>query len=834
MARLATDTTLREQWGEYQEQGLTVFPLKKGGKNPGTDFGIKWQEDWVTQRRPTFPSLADTFETGTYGLWLATGQVSKRVVLDLDRPEAEDYWREKLGEVVFNTALKVNTGRGKHLHFRLREDDDRPWPGHSDNEVGYDFRGDGGGVVLPPSVHKSGTVYAWAGGELQDAPDCLRKAERPVNREGSTTTANTLADELMLPPGDPGRGNNWLTRVAGFEAKAERRFYDRYLARMINYNWASSDPIEEGAFMKTIESIWRSEQSKRDQGLHDPDTGWLVGDGERISTLCIRTKNQGENQGERYVVVDHWADFDIKVRGVTTGTNSRMTYIVDLHTDSGVKENLELDPALFGQEARVASWLAMFGGTILPPEGDAHSSAPARIRLLRYIKSQEAKMSKTTDHLGWHPNIGFITHNGVFSADGIRTLDGITPARDLVDQVSYKYGLTSNQSVAIEVLKEVLTFQDETTTSVFGSWWCMALLKGQFPCSLFPFMSIEAPSESGKTTGFFAMMVALAGNATGHGQSTFAAQRDVIAGHRNGIAWIDDMTDPAKIQDLIRQATSEGTISLRNTEKGGNIERTLRSPVFVSGEGAGSMMAEKAMRDRAVRLQVSSPKGRMSLHNPDRPQWDDVLSLMARFGGDTKGLTAVAGSILVEVLRCATLLPMMPELRPSAGRHGDKMGIIRMGARVLAAVTGDDAHVARVDAWVNGDEQADEGNVNTALREIIPWALNNHNVPVSAAGMVPAYYDIRTACVMVHVQTLSSEWLGRNHLSDRQRQFGAENEIVSELENNGVTGDGKNRNVAERGSGKKVLRRYRMIPATLSAKIIEWSGNEVPTGAKED
>ena len=181
MARLASDIGLKEEWKAYHEQNLTVFPLKKGGKNPGTDFGIRWQQDWVLQGKPTYPALADTYESGTYGLWLATGQVSKRVVLDLDRPEAETYWRGKLGEDVFNRALKVTTGRegGVHLHFRIREDDNRAWEGHSDEHIGYDFRGDGGGVVMPPSVHKSGTRYAWLDGELQDAPECLRKENQP-------------------------------------------------------------------------------------------------------------------------------------------------------------------------------------------------------------------------------------------------------------------------------------------------------------------------------------------------------------------------------------------------------------------------------------------------------------------------------------------------------------------------------------------------------------------------------------------------------------------------------------------------------------------------------
>ncbi|MET7902058.1 phage/plasmid primase, P4 family [Streptomyces sp. NPDC005355] len=261
-AQVASD--LREMWADYATQGLTVFPLKRGGKNPGTDFSIKWVEDWVKPGRPTFPALWDIFSTGTYGLWLATGQCSKRVVLDLDSPEAAEYWRERLGEAVFNRALKVTSRRGHHLHFRIRADDDRPWPGHSDEEIGFDFRGDGGGVVLPPSVHASGHVYEWLDGELQDAPECLRKENQPKKQKAADTksgSGGTLVEDLMLDPVTGGRGNNWLTRVAGGMANV---FHARsvYEAVLHNINQASAAPIDHHEFEKTIESIWSAQQEK--------------------------------------------------------------------------------------------------------------------------------------------------------------------------------------------------------------------------------------------------------------------------------------------------------------------------------------------------------------------------------------------------------------------------------------------------------------------------------------------------------------------------------------------------------------------------------------------
>ncbi|MFI9117892.1 phage/plasmid primase, P4 family [Streptomyces bikiniensis] len=256
------------EWSKYQAQGLKVFPLKKGAKQPG-DMGIYWVRDWLALGKDPI-GLMSIYETATYGLWLATGQVSKRVVLDLDSDQAADYWRGRLGEAVFNAALKVSTGRDggskRHLHFRIREDDDRPWPGHSDDQLGYDFRGDGGGVVLPPSFHKSGRRYEWVGGELMDVPECLRKENQPKQEKassapGSTGGGSPAVQALMLDPVTGARGNNWLAGIAGTMANVFYSF-DLYRAVLWNANQVSADPIEEGQFNKTIESIWNSEQEK--------------------------------------------------------------------------------------------------------------------------------------------------------------------------------------------------------------------------------------------------------------------------------------------------------------------------------------------------------------------------------------------------------------------------------------------------------------------------------------------------------------------------------------------------------------------------------------------
>lgn len=817
--KTASTVDIVDEWKKYHDQGLQVFPLKRGGKNPG-DFGIKWQADWVRLGKPTWPELARVYETGAYGLWLATGQVSKRVVLDLDRPEAAVYWRGKLGDEVFDRALKVSTGRegGLHLHFAIPADDTRPWPSHSDEQVGFDFRGDGGGVVLPPSVHKTGRRYEWAGGELLPAPDALRKEHQPRQeeaRKSGRTSATTLAAELMLEPGDPGRGNNWLARVAGFEAKAERRFYDRYLARMRNYNWASADPIEEGAFMKTVESIWRAEHDKEDRPTQD--NGWLVGTGDRLMTLV-----QVGSGDDKTLVPGEWADFDIRVRSITRAPDGTITYTVDMHTDDHVYEGVQLDPTLFSTDSKLSGWLGQRGGTILPQPGDHYGSYPHRHRLAKYLRAQEATTSNAVRYLGWNSDLDeFIVHEGTIGEYGTRPHDGSVPDPVLQSWAPYRYGQV-DEAEAVEVLNEVLTYQDETATSVFGAWWCMSLLKGRYQTSQFPFLSIEAPSESGKSTGFFAMMVAMAGNTNGHGRYTAPAFRDALAGHRNGVTWLDDVTEITDLQDTIRQLTAEGHTSKKGTDRRETETVQLLCPLVISGEGLGSVMSEKAMRDRAIALEVGSPKGRKSTKDPERPQWDDIQEMLSRFGGKPEDMTAVAGTLVSLVHRRHPLLSQLRKLRSGSGRHGDKMAIIRMGARILADVTGDESHIDRVDRWCQ--RQRDEGAVNYALGEILPWFLRTNHIPVTASGHMAAYWDSREGTVWVSLSRLADAWRQRPALSAREKQLGSEDAIRAELKANDIDTSGKPKWI-DRSANKKA--RYTALPPDIAALVMDKVGAAV-------
>src|SRR5271170_1682009 len=116
-----------------------------------------------------------------------TGPKSGMLVLDVDGEAGRAslaVLEEKYGPLP--TTLTSTTGRGAHRWFRY------PAGRTVRNSagklgLGLDVRGDGGCVIVPPSIHANGTPYRWLAPNesIADAPEWLLEliAERPaINR----------------------------------------------------------------------------------------------------------------------------------------------------------------------------------------------------------------------------------------------------------------------------------------------------------------------------------------------------------------------------------------------------------------------------------------------------------------------------------------------------------------------------------------------------------------------------------------------------------------------------------------------------------------------------
>lgn len=173
----------RDMAHEYLELGWSIIPVRPDTKVPA----IEWAE--LQTRAPTAEEVDNWFVNGVpdgkggltrfFGLGLVTGAVSGIVVLDCDTQDALSF---ALGEAGLFSMLGVRTTRGQHLYFRHPGKGERvtnkvggsgrDWP----DVPGLDLRGDGGYVMLPPSLKfdsdgKFKHQYAWTvpDAELLDA-----------------------------------------------------------------------------------------------------------------------------------------------------------------------------------------------------------------------------------------------------------------------------------------------------------------------------------------------------------------------------------------------------------------------------------------------------------------------------------------------------------------------------------------------------------------------------------------------------------------------------------------------------------------------------------------
>lgn len=834
-----------EKAQQLDRYGLNVLPAGYQEKAPAEEWR-KWQTKRTTAR------LHVWFGNEPSNFWVLCGRISQVVVLDVDSEPAERFWRNILGDDLLDSTVASRTRKGIHYWFRIEPDDLVPsWsvaqhaPDCSDptdcdchdSQLFFDVRAEGTGVIAPGSVHESGFEYAWLRSpddyELQPLPDLLRSADaaglKSVASQGGGHPRSMLAKLLSDPPSEGGR-NIWLSRVAGHYAKQHRSMPDLYEVETRRANEMLTPPLDEVEFRKTVDSIWQSEQAK---GLDEieqanEDNGYLMSAGDHLVTP-VRYK-----EGEEWVTdIRQWSNFDIRTVGVVEDPDAERTYDVIVHRKRQGDQMEALLPArVLADPRQLDRWLAEFGVGITPPSEREFTKTRATVRLQSYLESQHPPHFSVVPALGWYSRdeqdqSGFICHEGVIRADGLHPFSDIKPDPILRNRAPYSYGFLERDE-ARRVLRRVLTFHWPQVASVFGAWWAACLLKPQLQAvsSQFPFMALEAPSESGKTTGMFSKLIQLNGNLQGQTSYTPASLRNAIAAHSSGIVWIDDEDSVGHLMQLLRMATGEGSYTKMGEDHHSSVTVRLVAPVLISGEAL-QMSDQKALRDRAVMLNVPTPTGRRSEDDPTRAQWDDIVELSTQY----PDLSIMAGTMVQLALQHQHLVAQLPKLRGSTSRRfGDKIAILRVGARVLSSMTGDPGHVDVVDSWV--DEQVDHGNENTLTLKILPEALATLGWPnqveqgFSEAVPTPVFYRKATESksgLWFSVSYLASWWNKHHHgrIETRTETRGALEQQARALglpTSNGTT------RVRLHGASRSDARpTYWRLPDDLAQKVLDRS-----------
>lgn len=807
--------------------GFNVVPANPETKKPA----VEWK---LFQTERTSGRLVPWFRWRYKALCVVTGSVSGVVVLDIDSVAALEFWRKVAGDDLAataharsaNWAKKGGEGIG-HYYWRIATSQGglRGRGFHDDpSETHWDFKADAGIVIAPPSAGYEWVRPPWEQlGTLPDAVLATVTETKVIGAKDAGSGRSMLAKLLKDPPVEGGR-NDWLARVAGHYAKLHRTTRDAYEIEVRRAAEMCQPALGVEEIEKILESIWQAEHSKprgwRERELEEessggwevkeqeagPDNGWLVGTGWTLATPIL--KRNGKEIDEEF---EQWATFDIRALGVVEDEDAHRTYDVVVRRKRQHDERVgQLSSATLADNRKLDAWLANLGVTIAPPEGRQQTTVRAGARLLLYLESQNPPHFEVVPHLGWHDD-GFVCHEGVIRSDGLHDFDKRRPDPILRNRAAYHYGF-GGEKEALELLSQVLTFHDETVTAVFGSWWAACVLKPQIQelTSQFPFMALEAPSESGKTTGFFSLMLQLNGSTAGQTNPTKASLRDSIGSHASGIVWIDDLDDPAYIMELLRAATSGGSLVKKAEDRTSQVTTHLVAPIVLSGESL-RLQNQKALLDRAVQLSVPSPTQRRSLINPTELQWADIVKVRHRFP-EPLGLCVYAGELTRQVLMRAEMVSELPALAPkSGGRWGDKIAVVRLGARILddlvRGVPGNPPKVFedRVEQWVG--QQVNLGSENTLTLKLIPAALRHcgHQAkPAPSYDRWPATpVLVRNHRVWFSPVLLAQWWSEMQHgrIEERTESEEALRQQAQALGLGGTTGVGRQRIQTEGGRG---------------------------------
>jgi hypothetical protein len=233
VTRWTRDTALGEAALAARRRGWSVVPMHSvvDGRctcgapqcpSPGKHPRVRWDE--YQSRRPGEDEVRHWWQRWPgANLGVVTGAVSGLVVVDLDPRAGGDEELARLEArhgTLPDTVECLTGGGGLHLYFRH--------PGVSVPSrpfvPGIDVKGDGGLVVAPPSLHRSGARYVWEPGCSPDEHDL---AEVPGWIADPEPAASSHAASRVFAPRTTGERREFadLWEALGVRITSGDRYY---------------------------------------------------------------------------------------------------------------------------------------------------------------------------------------------------------------------------------------------------------------------------------------------------------------------------------------------------------------------------------------------------------------------------------------------------------------------------------------------------------------------------------------------------------------------------------------------------------------------------------
>jgi Bifunctional DNA primase/polymerase, N-terminal/Primase C terminal 1 (PriCT-1) len=248
------------------QRGLRVFPVRERAKEPAIENNLRG-----ATLDPTI--IGVWWASSDYNVGVTCGPGSGIWVLDIDDLEGEQTLRgleEKHGALP--PTVEAITGRGRHLYFK--------WPADAvvrnsqlrSDLPSLEWRGEGGYVLAPPSVHPSGRTYCWSvdsASEFAIAPDWLIDLV-------TSRTRGLAGDEPGPIPSDQWyafleadhTGSHRESAIARLAGLLLRRYVDPYATLAICHLFNERrciEPLARAEVGRIVDAIAGKELERRDR-----------------------------------------------------------------------------------------------------------------------------------------------------------------------------------------------------------------------------------------------------------------------------------------------------------------------------------------------------------------------------------------------------------------------------------------------------------------------------------------------------------------------------------------------------------------------------------------
>jgi hypothetical protein len=272
---------------EYAENGWRVFPVEPNGKRPLI-------KDWPNAATTDNEQLKTWWgKWPTANIGLACGSGSGVFVVDVDVSDGKQGAESWATIGAFTETLESHTGSGgAHLFFLYPKG--KEIKNKQNAMPGIDVRGEGGFVVLPPSVHANGQEYQWENEtEPIECPESIfntlfkqrakslpwdRKPNAPAPQRPVSTPVIERASAYLrnVPPAVQGQAGHsallWAARclVVGFELSES----DALSLLWSEYNPRCAPPWDRGN-PQDVKEFERKVKEARETPSQRP-RGWLL------------------------------------------------------------------------------------------------------------------------------------------------------------------------------------------------------------------------------------------------------------------------------------------------------------------------------------------------------------------------------------------------------------------------------------------------------------------------------------------------------------------------------------------------------------------------------